>query len=116
MDHTTAPLSARSALTPRSLANRAGGDEERAGAVYASTNGASGNAILVFRRAANGELTRLSSYPTGGRGTGGTVDPLQSQYAVLLDAGHDALFAVNAGSNELSSFRVDDSGALTLAR
>jgi hypothetical protein len=52
-----------------------------AGAVYTSSNAAAGNSIIAFSRAADGSLTPLASYPTGGRGVGGAVDPLASQYA-----------------------------------
>jgi len=85
------------------------------GGVYTMTNGASANAVLAFRRAADGSLTSIGTVPTGGRGTGGTVDPLQSQYALLLDGGHRLLFAVNAGSDDVSAFRVAHDGSLEFA-
>ena len=43
------------------------------------------------------------------------MDPLASQYAVILSADHRLLFAVNAGSNDVSSFRVAGDGSLRLA-
>ncbi len=85
------------------------------GAVYTMDNGTASNRVLAFRRAVDGTLTPLGSYATGGRGTGGAVDPLASQYAVILNASHSLLFAVNAGSNEVSSFRVEEGGALAAA-
>lgn len=88
---------------------------EVTGAVYTETNGAATNEVIAFHRAEDGTLVRLGAFATGGRGIGGTTDPLFSQFAVLLDEGHQSLFAVSAGSNELSSFRVEDGGALTLA-
>jgi len=94
---------------------RAGAEADAGGAVYTSTNGASANAILAFRRAEDGALTPVGSYPTGGRGTGGAVDPLASQYAVILSADHQLLFTVNAGSNDVTSYRVADDGGLVLA-
>ena len=97
------------ALSPAVVGTDAGG------AVYTSTNGASANAILAFRRAEDGALTAIGSFPTGGRGTGGAVDPLASQYAVILSADHRLLFTVNAGTNDVTSFRVGDDGSLTLA-
>ena len=85
------------------------------GAVYTMTNAATGNVVLAFRRAADGALSSLGAYPTGGTGTGGAVDPLQSQNSVLLSDDHRLLFAVDAGSNAVTSFRVADDGALSRA-
>jgi 6-phosphogluconolactonase len=86
-----------------------------AGGVYTMTNGSGGNAILAYRRAADGALTALGAVATGGLGTGGTIDPLVSQYALVLGDDNRLLFAVNAGSDDVSSFRVGADGALTLA-
>lgn len=80
------------------------------GFVYTETNAAAGNAIQVYARAADGSLTPGASYPTGGLGTGAS---LGSQSAVVLSADGRWLFAVNAGSNNLSVFSVKG-GALTL--
>lgn len=89
--------------------------DAQSGAVYTLTNAPAGNAVIAFRRAADGALAPLGTFATGGLGTGGTIDPLMSQYAVVLSADHGALFAVDAGSDEVSSFRVGADGALTLA-
>jgi 6-phosphogluconolactonase (cycloisomerase 2 family) len=43
---------------------------------------------------------------TGGRGSGGTTDPLQSQGSLTLSGDHTLLFAVNAASGTVSSFRL----------
>jgi 6-phosphogluconolactonase (cycloisomerase 2 family) len=97
---------------------RAGNDnssESTTGAVYVATNAAAGNAILAFHRSADGSLTSLNPVATGGLGSGGTADPLQSQYSLVLRADHRVLYAVNAGSNDVSSFRVADDGSLTIA-
>jgi 6-phosphogluconolactonase (cycloisomerase 2 family) len=77
-------------------------------------NDASAPAVIAFRRAADGSLTPLGAFPTGGRGTGGTIDPLMSQYSVLLDDRDRLLFVVNAGSDEVSAFRVRHNGTLEL--
>ncbi len=81
------------------------------GAVYTLTNAASGNAVSVFARAADGTLTAAGSVPTDGLGTGAG---LGSQGALVIGDDGRRLFAVDAGSNEISSFRVDGTG-LTLA-
>jgi 6-phosphogluconolactonase len=85
-------------------AQAAGGD---AGAVYSMTNGASGNAILVFDRAADGTLGPAGSYATGGLGTGGG---LGSQGAVVVSDNGRWLFAVNAGSHSVSVFALRPNG------
>lgn len=74
----------------------------RAGAVYTQSNDADANEVIVFRRAADGSLQRAASYATTGKGSG---DGLGSQGAVLSSGDGRWLFAVNAGSNELSVFR-----------
>lgn len=92
-------------------------DESRSGpgAVYTLTNAANGNGVVAFHRAENGALTPLGTFATGGNGVGGTLDPLTSQYAVVLSESHEALFAVDAGSDDITSFRVGSQGTLTLA-
>ncbi|HVN53220.1 MAG TPA: beta-propeller fold lactonase family protein [Anaerolineaceae bacterium] len=72
------------------------------GAVYTMTNSATGNEIQVYERAEDGRLTPGGSFATGGFGTG---SGLGSQGAIVL--GQGLLFAVNAGSNELSAFDID---------
>ena len=86
-----------------------------AGAVYTMTDAAGANAVLAFRRAADGALTPLGAFPTGGAGSGLTaVDPLGSQFSVRLSADRRLLFVVNAGSDDVSSFSVGSDGALAL--
>jgi 6-phosphogluconolactonase (cycloisomerase 2 family) len=77
------------------------------GAVYALTNAASGNAVAVFDRRADGSISYTASVPTGGLGTG---SGLGSQGAVALSEDGRWLFAVNAGSNDISSFAVTSKG------
>jgi 6-phosphogluconolactonase len=73
------------------------------GFVYTETNAAAGNAIQVFVRAMDGSLDPAASFPTGGLGTGAS---LGSQSAVVLSADSRWLFAVNAGSNDVSVFSI----------
>lgn len=82
-----------------------------AGAVYTETNATSGNAVVAYARDASGALTPLGTYPTGGLGSG---TGLGSQGAVILARGGSLLLAVNAGSNDVSSFAVADDGSLRL--
>ena len=76
------------------------------GAVFVMTNGAERNEILSFARAADGTLQPAGRFDTGGRGSGGNNDPLESQGSLRLSQDGSLLFAVNAGSGELSLFRV----------
>jgi 6-phosphogluconolactonase len=92
--------------------------ETSGGAVFTMNNAASANYVVVYARAEDGSLARLDSVATGGKGSGpdpvfGT-DPLTSQDAVILSEDNRFLFVVNAGSNDVSSFRVSSSGRLTL--
>jgi 6-phosphogluconolactonase len=82
--------------------------------MYAMTNAAEGNEILIYAQSAEG-LPRLAGrVATGGRGSGGEatspVDALGSQGSLLLSADGRWLLAVNAGSNELSCLEVTPRG------
>jgi 6-phosphogluconolactonase len=80
------------------------------GAVFTMTNSAMGNAVLAFRRSAQGHLTFLDTYDTGGTGTG---SGLGNQGGVVLDRSGRRLLVVNAGSDSVSVFGVEPDG-LTL--
>jgi 6-phosphogluconolactonase len=75
------------------------------GAVYTLTNDPAGNAVEVFDRAGDGSLTADGEFATGGTGTGAG---LGNQGALVLDG--KLLFAVNPGSDSVSSFRVRGGG------
>lgn len=95
------------------------GGDDGAGAVYTMNNAASANYVIVYRRDEDGSLTRMDSVATDGQGSGPhptfQTDPLESQDAVILSEDHRLLFVVNAGSDEVTSFRVASSGRLTRA-
>ncbi len=78
-----------------------------AGAVYALTNQVGGNAVVAFDRAADGTLEAAGTFATGGTGTGAG---LGSQSAVTLDERGRHLYAVNAGSDTITSFAVTAGG------
>ena len=80
-----------------------------AGYVYTETNSSAGNAILAFSRSDGGVLTSIGSFSTQGVGTGGG---LGTQGEVILVGNGGWLLAVNAGSNDVSVFRVRDDGRL----
>ncbi len=75
--------------------------------VYALSNEVSGNNVIEYSRANDGFLTISTSYITGGTGTGGG---LGNQGAVILTDDNRAVLAVNAGSNSISSFKVNANG------
>jgi 6-phosphogluconolactonase len=80
--------------------------QDQPGAVFAMTNAASNNQINAYTRREDGSLEFSAAFPTGGNGSGGTVDPLHSQGSLKLSADHRLLFAANAGSGTVSSFAV----------
>ena len=67
-DRTITGLSANRAASPAANAVRLGADAP--GAVYALTNQASGNAVAMYARAADGSLAWLGNVSTGGLGAG----------------------------------------------
>ncbi|HEV8600943.1 MAG TPA: beta-propeller fold lactonase family protein [Gemmatimonadales bacterium] len=81
-----------------------------AGNLYTMTNASSGNAVLIYRRAADGTLTPAGSVGTAGLGSGGG---LGNQGGLVLSDNGRWLLAVNAGSNSISVFRVEGDGSLT---
>jgi 6-phosphogluconolactonase len=83
-----------------------GKDSASVGAVYVMSNRPEGNEIVVFDRNFRGQLTLADTYGTWGSGSGGGIDPLGSQGALILSPNKRWLFAVNAGSNDISVFRV----------
>ncbi|HTS73473.1 MAG TPA: beta-propeller fold lactonase family protein [Gaiellaceae bacterium] len=86
------------------------------GAVYTQTNSPSGNSVVVFNRFANGKLKKRQSVPTGGKGSTQSVGCgpgcpiLDSQTAVVVSKSGKLVFAVNAGSDTVTSFRKTPSG------
>jgi hypothetical protein len=73
------------------------------------TNATDKNEIISYSRATNGTLRERARFETGGRGSGGLTDPLESQGSLILSQDHAFLFAVNAASGSISVFRVDHS-------
>ncbi len=94
------------------------------GAVYVASNAWSGgNQILTFPRFADGSLGPVSAaVSTGGRGSGPgqfapiVSDPLGSQNSLITDPTGKFLFAVNAGSGDVSSFTAGRGGLALVDR
>jgi 6-phosphogluconolactonase (cycloisomerase 2 family) len=77
--------------------------------VFVQTDNPAGNTIVAYDRTASGGLVRAGSYPTGGRGgvlDGSVVDHVASQGSLTYDRGSGLLYAVNAGSDTVTTFAV----------
>jgi len=113
MRHRSAAALVLAALTSLFVGQAAGAGAAHGSdnAVFVQTNELSGNRIVVYDRAHDGTLSPAGSYATGGLGgaaTPGTEsDRLASQGSLVYDRQHKLLFAVNAGSNTVSTFGVD---------
>lgn len=81
------------------------------GYVYSMSNTAEKNSILIFKQDADGSLSYKTAVASGGTGKG---MGLGSQGALILDKNHKWLYAVNAGDNTISSFKVSENGDITL--
>jgi hypothetical protein len=80
-----------------------------AGAVFVQTDNLAGNTVVAYDRGVDGTLTQAGVYPTGGLGgqlSGSAVDHTASQGSLAYDATSHLLYAVNAGSNTITSFAV----------
>lgn len=74
--------------------------------VFVMSNDAVNNEVLAYQRLSNGQFVSEGHFRTGGRGSGGTTDPLQSQDSLTLSGDHNLLFAINSGSGTVSSFHL----------
>lgn len=77
------------------------------GKLYTMNNATTGNEVLVYDRLSDGSLSKITNAPTNGTGTGGG---LGNQGALNFSKDGFFLFAVNAGSNSISSFRLTSNG------
>ena len=101
------------------VAASSSGFDLRYGAVFSMSNDPAGNAVVAFARRWDGTLAPAGSYPTGGTGSGGFEDSAnglvlgsvsgESAPNNLQNFG-DLLYATNAGSDNVSVFRVKRSG------
>lgn len=89
--------------------------------VYVQTNDYTPgqNAIDAYRRDANGCLTLIGRYYTGGTGVynfDDRIGPDDHAQEVIVNAEHTLLFTVNGGSDTISVFRIHRDGSLSLAQ
>jgi 6-phosphogluconolactonase (cycloisomerase 2 family) len=92
------------ALTSTMYANDSGAGS--ASTVFVMTNDAVKNEVLAYQRLYDGSFALKGRFVTGGRGSGGTTDPLASQGSLTLSGDHNLLFAINAASGTISSFHL----------
>ena len=89
---------------------------EPVGAVYTESNNPAGNSVTVFDRYADGTLALRQTVSTGGKGSTQSVGCgpgcpiLDSQNEVVVSDNGKLVFAVNAGSNTVTSFRETEHG------
>ena len=77
------------------------------GALYTQTNDPAGNIVQACDRASDGTLSPAGTYSTGGAGLASLGG---RQGAVELSDDEAFVYAVNAGSNSVTTFRVTDDG------
>jgi len=91
--------------------------EDRGGTVFVGTNHNNTsdpkqppNQVVMYRREPDGYLKLLGAFDTGGQGSGPSIrfagDGLGSAHSVLLSQDRRWLFVANAGSGDVSVFRV----------
>jgi len=76
------------------------------------------NQVIAYSRAEDGSLTQIGVYDTGGVGENiraSGANPLASQDPLITSKDNRFLFAVNAGSESISSFSINDDSTLTAA-
>ncbi len=81
------------------------------GYVYIESNDANANSVIMYKQGSDGRLSWGSETTSGGNGSGAG---LGSEGAIAINKDHTWLFAVNAGSNSVSSFKIKDDGSLKL--
>lgn len=74
--------------------------------LFVLSNDNTKNEVLAYQLGPDGQFDLRAHVATGGRGSGGTTDPLQSQGSLTLSGDHNLLFAVNAASGTVSSFHI----------
>src|SRR5215831_2241286 len=82
------------------------------GYLYTMSNDSVNNQILVFSLDNTGHPQQVSTIDAHGAGSG---IPLGSQGGITIDGQNKMLYAVNAGSNTVASFRIQSDGNLIWA-
>lgn len=77
--------------------------------VFVMSNNAEKNQVIAFGRENDGTYVEQNRFDTRGRGSGGVNDPLEAQGSLTLSTDRTFLFAANAGSGDVTVFRVQGS-------
>ena len=96
----------------------AAADDAGIGAVFVATNDLDNNEIVSFERAADGTLSVVGNFATGGVGStefdgGEGLDPLISADSIVVTEDEQFLLTVNAGSDTITSFAINDDFSLS---
>lgn len=100
-------------LTPEHSTQRRSPGQVGPVVVYTLSNGSSRNKVLSFV-ARGGALRYDQSFDTGGLGDPSVAGTVQG--AIAISSGNRFLFAVDAGSNEITSFRIESDGLQLIGR
>jgi 6-phosphogluconolactonase (cycloisomerase 2 family) len=99
------PALAQAQTTTSDRASTAGASHSaELSAAFTMTNNATANAVVAYRIGTGGALIPAETYATHGKGTGVS---LADQGALALTSDHHWLLVVDAGSNQVSVFRVN---------
>jgi 6-phosphogluconolactonase (cycloisomerase 2 family) len=112
------PMDPMQAMEPMHSMN----GHEAVGRLYMQTNELR-NAVVHYRRSANGAIEEIDRCSTGGAGSGefkptsgqeSAPNAFEGAASVILAPDRRFLFTTNGGDNSVSSFAVGDDGRLTL--
>jgi hypothetical protein len=108
-----ATLAATVAPTASATPGHSGHQHQSNGTVFVQTDNTTSNSVVRYERTRSGGLRQDGIFPTGGRGGvlgGSQVDHLASQGSLVRLGDH--LYAVNAGSNTITNFKITRWGLL----
>ena len=95
-----------------------GDGDGAAGGVFVMSNIQEANTIVSYARAADGTLSLVGEFETGGLGGDFDgpegLDPLISAYALINTPDNEFLMAVNAGSDTITVMQINDDMTLTV--
>jgi hypothetical protein len=97
------------------------GDTRQGGHLYMQTN-ETRNVVVHYLRSANGTITEVERFPTGGPGSGdfspiyqvNRPNDFEGAGSVILTPDRRFLLTTNGGDNSVSNFGVGEAGQLTL--
>ena len=93
-------------------------DADFIGAAFVATNDLENNELASFGRLSDGTLVHIGNFATGGAGStefdgGEGLDPLISADSVIVTEDENYVLVVNAGSDSITVFAINDDFTLT---